>query len=71
MIKDCYVLNTPNMYWWFPTKIDGDKALKKAQEEYKDYENKNPIRYTYSKCEINELDLNDFSEIEIIEVFIA
>jgi hypothetical protein len=63
MIKNCFVINSENIYWWFDTKEEAENYIEEIKEEQHD------IRFTHSKCDINDLDKDDFSEIEVLEVF--
>jgi len=31
MEKNCFVVNTPNAYWWFPTKDDAEIYINKKR----------------------------------------
>lgn len=64
MIKNVYVVNTPNLLWWHETKEEAEALIKKEEADgVKD------IRFNHSKCEIDDNDKDNFSELEVIEVF--
>jgi hypothetical protein len=65
MIKSCYVVNSENIYWWFDTKQDAEDYILEARKEGQE-----DIRFTYSKCEINKVDKNDFKEIKVLEIIL-
>lgn len=63
MIKNCFVVNSENIYWWFETKEMAEDYI----EEIKDCQT--DIRFTHSKCDINDINTDYFDEIETLEVF--
>lgn len=62
MIKTVYVVNTPNLLWWHETKEEAEVLIKKEEAD-----GVTDIRFTQSKCEIDDNDKNNFSELEVIE----
>jgi hypothetical protein len=65
MVKDCFVINSPNIYWWFPTKEDAESHMGKMDDE-----ELSDTRFTHSRCNIDDTDNNKFSEQKVLEVFI-
>lgn len=65
MIKDVYVVNSENVYYWFQTKESAEKWIIECEKngDQKD------IRFTYSKCEIDKEDNNVFEELAVLQVF--
>lgn len=66
MIKDCYVVDTENTRYWFETRNLAEDWIKHCREK----DGQKDIRFTYSKCKINDDDKDSFEELEVIEVFL-
>lgn len=66
MIQDCYVVSTENTFSWFSEKHYADTWMKECREVH----GQTDFRFTFSKCEINDNDMNDFKELEVKEVFL-
>lgn len=65
MIKNAYVVNSENWYWWMNTKEEAKKLIEKLRND----DNQKDIRFTYSTCKISSDDENEFEELKTLKVY--
>lgn len=64
MIKNVYVINSENIYWWMPTRKQAEDFIEQIKKE-----GQKDIRFTYSRCRIEKDNNDEFEELEVLDVY--